>query len=216
MQSSIILVVAIFIGIVTSKHPKPIECANPGSCASLPTLSVENDVLGVFENQIVTPPKIDLANETFANNVLGEADDQGEKHIYVDLDSQTLSAYEGNKLFMQTPISSGKWGRTPPGEYTIWVKMRSTRMAGGSGSDYYNLPNVPYVMFFYNPKIPKISGYSLHGAYWHNNFGHAMSHGCVNMRQIDAEKIYNWASPENTGSITYVDPKNTGTKITIY
>jgi hypothetical protein len=43
-----------------------------------------------------------------------------------------------------------------------------------------------------------------------------MSHGCVNMRQIDAEKIYNWANPSTTGSITHADVENTGTKITIY
>jgi lipoprotein-anchoring transpeptidase ErfK/SrfK len=41
-------------------------------------------------------------------------------------------------------------------------------------------------MFFY-------SGYSMHGCYWHNNFGQPMSHGCVNMRMSDAQWLYNWA-----------------------
>ena len=71
-------------------------------------------------------------------------------------------------------------------------------------------------MFFYNSKVSKGAGYSLHGAYWHNNFGHVMSHGCVNMRQIDAEKIYNWANPITTSNITHADATNTGTKITIF
>jgi lipoprotein-anchoring transpeptidase ErfK/SrfK len=60
-------------------------------------------------------------------------------------------------------------------------------MSGGSGADYYYLPNVPHVMYFYG-------GYGLHGTYWHNNFGTPMSHGCVNLSQTDAEWLYNWAS----------------------
>jgi lipoprotein-anchoring transpeptidase ErfK/SrfK len=54
----------------------------------------------------------------------------------------------------------------------------------------YDLPNVQWVMYFYRD-------YSLHGAYWHNNFGQPMSHGCVNMRNEDAKWLYDWA-PEGT------------------
>ena len=35
--------------------------------------------------------------------------------------------------------------------------------------------------------------YYIHTAYWHNNFGHRMSHGCINTREADAEWIYHWA-----------------------
>src|SRR5436853_811889 len=28
---------------------------------------------------------------------------------------------------------------------------------------------------------------------WHNNFGHPMSHGCVNLRTPEAEWLYMWA-----------------------
>ncbi len=51
----------------------------------------------------------------------------------------------------------------------------------------YDLPGVPYTMYFYK-------GYALHGTYWHNNFGHPMSHGCVNLRTSDAGWLFNWAS----------------------
>jgi lipoprotein-anchoring transpeptidase ErfK/SrfK len=118
--------------------------------------------------------------------VLGASVSAGEKHIYVDLSAQTLYAYEGNTQIMQTLISSGKWGPTPIGNFHIWEKLRATRMAGGEGADAYDLPNVPWTMYFY-------SDFALHGAYWHDNFGHAMSHGCVNMRDVDAEALYNWA-----------------------
>ena len=36
------------------------------------------------------------------------------------------------------------------------------------------------------------SGDALHGTYWHNNFGHVMSHGCVNLPMDVAEWLYAW------------------------
>jgi lipoprotein-anchoring transpeptidase ErfK/SrfK len=149
-------------------------------------LSVNNNQEGFFNGQKVNPPKIDLSKQLSETSVLGTSLKGGEKHIYVDLDSQILYAYQGLTKIMQTPISSGKWGRTPVGNFNIWEKLVSTRMAGGEGADAYDLPNVPYVMYFYND-------FGLHGAYWHNNFGHEMSHGCVNMRIVDARDLYNWA-----------------------
>jgi len=156
-------------------------------------LQVENGVMGVFHGQEVMPPTIDLAAVEPEINVLGDTDSMAEKRIYIDLSTQTLSAYQGDSLFMEALVSTGKWGRTPAGEFTIWSKFRATRMSGGSGSSYYNLPNVPYTMFFSGSGVAAGRGYALHGAYWHNNFGHTMSHGCVNMRTVDAQKLFQWA-----------------------
>jgi len=47
-------------------------------------------------------------------------------------------------------------------------------------------------MYFYKD-------FGLHAAYWHDNFGHPMSHGCVNMRLIDAKKLYDWADGPVSG-----------------
>ncbi|HTK03732.1 MAG TPA: L,D-transpeptidase [Alphaproteobacteria bacterium] len=185
-----VLLLAGFI-LVTSLHQNTI-CANSLSCEESLNLSVDNGETGVFEGQKITPPTIDLAAKENTTQVLGEADSTGEKHIYVDLAAQTLTAYNGETMVMQVPVSTGRWGKTPTGEFTIWKKIRATKMSGGSGADYYYLPNVPYVMFFSNSQVAASRGFSFHGAYWHNNFGHTMSHGCVNMRTIDAEKLYNW------------------------
>jgi lipoprotein-anchoring transpeptidase ErfK/SrfK len=156
-------------------------------------LQVENGAKGVWHGQEVIPPEIDLAEAEPEINVLGEADPTAEKRIYVDLTNQTLKAYQGEILFMEAPVSTGKWGRTPTGEFKIWAKFRATRMSGGSGNDYYNLPNVPYTMFFSGSGVSAGRGFALHGTYWHNNFGHPMSHGCVNMRTVDAQKLFYWA-----------------------
>jgi hypothetical protein len=211
-----LLVVVLGVGLGYLSRPKLAECANLGNCGELPVVAINNGESGIFAGREIEVPEIDLQDEQLVTRVLGEEVTTGEKQIYVDLEKQMLTAYDGETIYLETPISTGKWGRTPPGEYTIWVKMRATRMEGGTGADYYNLPNVPYVMFFSNEKVPKIAGYSLHGAYWHNNFGHAMSHGCVNMRQIDAQKLYEWVTPITTGTVTYTDAENTGTKVTIF
>jgi LysM repeat protein len=113
------------------------------------------------------------------------------KWISVDLDHQRTFAWEGDKLIKSFYISSGK-ARTPTvtGVFRIWGKIAAQRMEGGSraAGDYYNLPNVQWVQYFYQD-------YSFHGTYWHNNFGTPMSHGCVNMTNADAKWLYEWASP---------------------
>lgn len=164
--------------------PQP-PCANSKSCSTDLTEKIENGAVGVFQGHTVVPPTINVALDNH-QSVLGDNVPSAEKHIYVDLSTQTLYAYEGDKQIFQTLVSTGRWNKTPVGNFHIWEKLRSTRMTGGEGADFYDLPNVPYVMYFYRD-------FGLHGAYWHDNFGYTMSHGCVNLRQIDAETLYNWA-----------------------
>ncbi len=181
---TLFLSLAIFaIGFLLKPH---FFCANSGTCKTDLTINIDNNAVGIFQGHKVIPPKVDLANDIFNSSVLGVRVSNGKKHIYVDLSTQTLYAYEDNAQVMKVLISSGKWSRTPTGNFNIWEKLPSTRMAGGEGADAYDLPNVQYVMYFHND-------FGLHGAYWHNNFGHPMSHGCVNMRLVDARQLYSWA-----------------------
>ncbi len=197
-------------------YKQPVVCANSISCIKNLTTNVENNAVGTFEGHSVIPPKVDLSlKNSLQSNVLGATTPSGPKHIYVDLTNQTLTAYQGSTVVLQTYISSGKWHPTPDGTFTIWIKLRSTRMTGGSGADYYDLPNVQYVMYFYNNDIPKSEGFALHGAYWHDNFGHTMSHGCVNMRNIDAQALYDWVEPTTIGNQTYATANDPGTQVTI-
>jgi lipoprotein-anchoring transpeptidase ErfK/SrfK len=194
-----------FLFIATQIKQVPI-CANSISCIKNLNVDVENNAIGIFNGQKVSPPKIDLAVDTKQTKVLGDSTPSTDKHIYVDLTNQILYAYQGQNLFMQAYVSTGKWHPTPTGDFKIWVKLRATRMTGGEGADFYDLPNVPYVMFFSNDNVPASSGFSLHGAYWHDNFGHPMSHGCVNMRIVDVQKLYDWVE----------DPSVASTTVTIY
>lgn len=143
--------------------------------------------------------------------VLGESLDH--RWIEIDLSDQRLYAHEGDRVVYDFLISSGKWAPTPTGSFRIWIKLKYTKMSGGSKEKgtYYYLPNVPFVMYFYK-------GYGIHGAYWHQNFGQPMSHGCINMATPDAEKLFYWASPylpqgKNVVRPTAEDP---GTQVIIH
>lgn len=215
--TGVVALLALVIGVsILQKTIYNNTCANTLSCKESLSLKVENGATGTFDGQKVVAPTIDLSQKEPTTRVLGTETATGEKHIYVNLTTQTLTAFQGSTLFMQTPVSTGKWFPTPTGEFTIWEKIRATRMTGGEGADYYNLPNVPYVMFFSGSGIAAGRGFSLHGTYWHDNFGHPMSHGCVNMRIIDAQKLYDWGNPQTNGTVTLAGDNNPGTKITIY
>jgi lipoprotein-anchoring transpeptidase ErfK/SrfK len=107
---------------------------------------------------------------------------QEDRWIDIDLSEQRLTAYEGGTPVRTTLVSTGlPQTPTPEGQFRIWIKLRYDDMAG---ADYY-IEDVPYVMYFHE-------GYGLHGVTWHGNFGHPMSHGCVNLPTPEAEWLFNW------------------------
>jgi len=105
------------------------------------------------------------------------------RYVDINLSEQTLYAFDGFNLVNQFLVSTGRSGYdTPTGEFHVYGKDHSARMHGPG----YYLPNVPYISWF-------LGDYSIHGTYWHNNFGHVMSHGCVNASTGDAEWLFGWA-----------------------
>ena len=113
--------------------------------------------------------------------------------VDVDLTHQAAYAYEGSRVVRSFLVSTGTWQHpTVTGQFHIYVKYRYANMKGPG----YNLPNVPYVMYFYD-------GYGLHGTYWHHNFGHPMSHGCINFSIPDAAWLFNFASVGTLVNIHY-------------
>jgi hypothetical protein len=177
----------------------------------------EDELEGVYYGKLVYSPGL-LTDEDSVSSVLGVANPE-EKWIEVDLSEQKVRAWDGNSLFVESLVSTGlPWWPTPEGEFRIWVKVRATRMEGGEGRYYYNLPNVPYVMFFGNSAVPNWRGFSLHGTYWHSDFGKPHSHGCVNLPTPIAEKLYYWTTPtltEGKGT-TFASSGNPGTRIIIH
>lgn len=114
-----------------------------------------------------------------------------ERWIRVDLDRQTLTAYEGERAVFATLISSGqKDHATPTGVYRLHAKHVATTMADDLATDGpYSIEDVPWTMYF-------LGGYALHAAFWHDRFGSQRSHGCVNLSPRDARWLFFWSNPE--------------------
>lgn len=130
----------------------------------------------------------ELASVSVAPVMIGPMN--AEKFIRVDISEQRLYAYEYGREVKTFLISSGvKKYSTPIVETQVFEKIPVKRYKWNYGAghpDNYDLPNVKWNLRIYGPVY-------IHGAYWHNNFGHRMSHGCVNVHYTNAEWIFNWA-----------------------
>lgn len=144
--------------------------------------------LSIASVQADTDPAKELAVVTvspFFGDALHAA-----KSIIVSVTDQMLYAYENGKLVKSFLVSTGvKKYSTPLMETYVQEKIPVKRYKWSYGPghpDNYDLPNVKWNLRIYGPVF-------IHGAYWHNNFGHRMSHGCVNVHYTNAEWIFNWA-----------------------
>jgi hypothetical protein len=132
---------------------------------------------------------------------------EGERWIDVDLAQQTLVAYEGARPVFATLVSTGKGppgsdSVTRTGTHRIWVKIFTTKMDNLDKDDverHYAIEDVPWVQFF-------DKAIALHGAFWHRDFGHVHSHGCVNMAPLDARWLFAFTGPHLPVGWTAVYP----------
>jgi uncharacterized protein YgiM (DUF1202 family) len=111
----------------------------------------------------------------------------GEKWVQINLSTQYMTVWQGNTRITGTYVSTGRPGfDTPTGTFYTWLRYVSQDMSGCIKGECYYVPAVPYVHYF------TYYGHALHGAYWHNNFGQVMSHGCVNLPVPFSEWLYYW------------------------
>lgn len=140
-----------------------------------------------------------------SDNPAPEADaaGPGRKRIEVSLGQQRMWAYRGDTLVLTSLVSTGlEPNVTAPGEFRVRLKLLSQTMKGFTNSSgevagfgdaktaddvTYEVPDVPHVMYF------NMDAEALHGAYWHENFGNPMSHGCINLPLDVATFLYGWA-----------------------
>mgnify|MGYP006314395669 FL=1 len=107
------------------------------------------------------------------------------RRIEVDISEQRTYLFENDQVVQSWAVSTGLPGHdTNQGKFKIYAHVRIQDM--GSEAAGYLTKNVPWVSYFNGDE-------AFHGAYWHNNFGHRMSHGCVNMRLPEAQYVYDWA-----------------------
>jgi lipoprotein-anchoring transpeptidase ErfK/SrfK len=118
-----------------------------------------------------------------------------QKKVQVQLNAQLVFAYENDEPVFVTRAATGQVFRygiytTPTGQFQTYYKRPTRHMANGDiTADGYDLPGVPWVMYFTE------AGLSLHGTFWHNDFGHPKSHGCVNLSTSAAKWLFRWTEP---------------------
>ena len=170
-----------------------------------------------------------------------QAAQRGEKWVDVSIEDQTLVLWEGKTPVYVTLVSTGQDGlgdpktskSTPRGTYRIKSKHITATMdsnersshSGGAAPDpnagesptaddkhagQFELRDVPYVQYFQD-------GYALHSAYWHDHFGLARSHGCINLAPIDAQRVFRFTDPPiPDGWHGTTVPQGKGTSVVIH
>jgi hypothetical protein len=154
-----------------------------------------------------------VPNEEFST-LSPEVPDQ-EKKIVVDLSTQLVTAFEGEKLVFSQRCASGVRGtETPKGEFRTYHKGPSVHMTNEGDAveseDVYSLPGVPWCSFFTG------AGNAFHGAYWHNDYGRPRSHGCVNLPSEAAKFLYRWSKPNVPADTDYIHLPGEGTMVQIF
>lgn len=134
----------------------------------------------------------DYNNELIAAEARPSFESSNKTKIVVDISKQRLFAYTDGILENSFLISSGKGNATPLGNHHILAKIPKVHyrwVYGPNDPRNYDLGLVPYNLRF----APHIY---LHYAYWHKNFGHPMSRGCVNISLTDMQWLYGWAQED--------------------
>lgn len=133
-----------------------------------------------------------------------------EKRIEISIGQQLLTCYQGDVPVFQTRVATGTtfldaqgnphYFQTAYGDYVIVHKQPSRRMVGPEGTPggAFDLPGVPWVSYF------TVEGGSIHGTYWHNDYGRPRSHGCVNVTADAAKWIYRWSYP-SVGNVRFYE-----------
>jgi hypothetical protein len=138
-----------------------------------------------------------------------------DKHIEICLQDQVVIAYENDEPAFITRAATGGHFidgdySTPKGKYITDRKRPSRHMASEdlAAPNSYDLPGVPWVSYLTK------SGISLHGTYWHNDFGKPRSHGCINLSPAAARWIYRWTQPDVPyDQATWID--DVGTRVNV-
>ncbi len=131
-----------------------------------------------------------------APRTLPAAAAQGKSWLHVSITRQALIAFDGARPVYVTLVSTGADGLGDPatthstlqGQFLIHTKHVTATMDSDEVGDEFSLEDVPYVQYFRD-------NYALHAAYWHDGFGTARSHGCINLSPLDARWLFHWTEP---------------------
>jgi lipoprotein-anchoring transpeptidase ErfK/SrfK len=165
--------------VTKSKGVDGVKVADPNA----PVTDVLEALANGTDATITAPTEIDKFQVLETKVPSNYSDPEGAHWVEVNLSTQTATLWRGSTLDSSYTISSGLPDHpSDQGTFYVWYKTTKQTMSGPG----YSTPNVPWNTFYNGDE-------ALHGTYWHNNFGHPMSHGCINMRIPDAKYVYDFA-----------------------
>lgn len=143
-----------------------------------------------------------------------------DKQVVVNLNEQSMTCLEnGREAYFCRVSTGGKWDKdgnpsedwaTPLGAHTIWRKMISVHMTGGTTGGGYDLCGIGWTTLFSS------NGVAVHSTFWHNSYGIPKSHGCVNAQPEDAKWVFRWTNPGVPYALGDVTISGTGsTKVVV-
>jgi len=132
------------------------------------------------------------------------ASPRGVYRIYSKHISATMDSDEGasRRLNQEKELKPGDEGYVPTKGDGIYGKTVRR------GHGLFKLRDVPYIQYFHK-------SYAIHGAYWHDVFGIARSHGCINLAPVDSHRVFLWTEPQVPDSWHGVRSGN-GTAVVIH
>lgn len=163
---------------------------------------VEGQDLWVSDKEAVVPTprdKTPWGAEVGSKDTTGKARKGRATWIEASILGGWLVAFEGTQPVYATMISAGRGGTphrdkdpletasTPTGRFSIGGKFKTATMESSSSAIVH--VEVPWTQNFSGP-------YAIHSAYWHDNFGHLMSAGCVNVAPRDGKWLFEFSEPD--------------------
>jgi lipoprotein-anchoring transpeptidase ErfK/SrfK len=156
-------------------------------------ISIENQTMILWEGQrpvyatLVSSGQDGLGDPKTTKSTVTGVFRIRSKHVTATMDSNERSSQGGGAA----PAPEGS--KDEPEQFTAAGKAKPPPMSADGrllrrGEGTFELRDVPYVEYFE-------SGYALHAAYWHDVFGNARSHGCVNLSPVDAHRLFLWTDP---------------------
>ena len=121
----------------------------------------------------------------------------GERWVDVAIGRQWLTLMEGEAPVYGAPVTTGKAGfPTPRGTFRIFSRVFNETMDSLTTGIPRNSPEGYFLKDIFFTQYFADGGYALHTNYWQpaSVFGmRPTSHGCVGMRQADAQVVWNFA-----------------------
>lgn len=182
-----------------------------GAVTPVPLPREKPEAYGIDTTPIVQDGRPEFSEALFITNAnpsgIDVAQLSGRKRIVIDISEQKMQVYQGDTVVLESLVSTGlSPNDTEVGNFHVRIKFEKQDMSGftsdtgevvGLGDEEtaegtvtantYAVSDVPHVLYI------NYEAEALHGAYWHNNFGQKMSHGCINQPLDVAAFLYDFA-----------------------